>query len=116
MDPVVGGQQLEAGQNLRFALATQGGLGIQQASPEEVQLAPGAYLALLRASVVAPGPAQAVLQMDGEPIPGGRAEVSQPAFSLSAIINTQGGRLSVLNQGGAASYQDLSLVLVRLDG
>ena len=114
VDPVVGGQSVADGQNLIFALAAQG----QLVGPDTVQLAPGAYLALLRGSVsnFETGPLRLSLLMEGEPVPGGSADIRQPEAVLSALISTQGGRLTVLNQGTAAHYQDLSLTVVRLDG
>ena len=118
VDPVVGGQSVADGQNLIFALAAQGGASAQLVGPDTVQLAPGAYLALLRGSVsnFETGPLRLSLLMEGEPVPGGSADIRQPEAVLSALISTQGGRLTVLNQGTAAHYQDLSLTVVRLDG
>ncbi len=118
VDPVVGGQSVADGQNLIFALAAQGGANAQLVGPDTVQLAPGAYLALLRGSVsnFETGPLRLSLLMEGEPVPGGSADIRQPEAVLSALISTQGGRLTVLNQGTAAHYQDLSLTVVRLDG
>ncbi len=118
VDPVVGGQSVADGQTLTFALAAQGGTSAQLIGPDTAQLAPGAYLALLRgtASHFEAGPVRLSLLMDGEPMPGGSGEVNQPEIVLSALISTQGGRLTVLNQGAAAHYQDLSLAVVRLDG
>lgn len=118
VDPVVGGQSVAEGQNLTFALAAQGGVSAQFVGPDSIQLAPGAYLALLRgsASNFESGPVRLSMLVEGEPVPGGSANVMQPETVLLALINTQGGRLTILNQGAAAHYQDLSLAVVRLDG